>query len=701
MENRELDAARRIVEQTSANLFLTGKAGTGKTTFLKSIVQNSGKRLMVTAPTGIAAINAGGVTLHSFFQLPLGPYLPGGTADGQRRYDRFSKEKLRIIRTLDLLIIDEISMVRADLLDALDATLRRHRDPMFPFGGVQLLLIGDLSQLAPVVKPEEWALLADTYQSPYFFSSKALERTSYITIELKEVFRQRDTEFLRLLNAIRTGNISNSDLDKLNRRHIPGFTISELEGYIRLTTHNAKADRINADQLAKLPASPVTYKAVTEGEFPESSYPNDPDLTLKNGAQVMFLRNDPGGAYFNGLMGTVVKTDRNAVRVRSFGTQRDIEVTPAKWENMKYTLDEKTGAIAQSVEGSYTQLPLKTAWAITVHKSQGLTFDKAIIDVSGSFAHGQTYVALSRCRTLDGFYLERPISRSAIINDSQVAEFTDRHDAGIPSEEQMSAMMREFYYHQLDDLFSMRRIRLAFDKLRRVVDEHLFRTYPSLSGKYREADATLRTNLETVAENFRRQYTGLQPESEQINRRIAKGAEYFGKHLSLLLELAMNTPQQSDNKAWQERLQAAHTEITDLLRLRIALMEATAGETVFTATGYLAKKAELLLKQEEPAGRRKTSKKETEPKKKIVITEDIQNPELYERLTKWRFALAKRNNIPSYWIFSNKSLISIAAVAPVSIHELLQISGVGDVKAKNYGEEVISIIKEWLEENNQ
>ena len=700
MENRELEAARKIVEETSANLFLTGKAGTGKTTFLRSIVQNSRKRLMVAAPTGIAAINAGGVTLHSFFQLPFGPYLPGALqTDGKRRYDRFSKEKLRIIRTLDLLIIDEISMVRADLLDALDATLRRHRDPMLPFGGVQLLLIGDLSQLAPVVKPDEWSMLENIYSTPYFFSSKALEQTSYLTIELTQVFRQRDTEFVRLLNAIRTNTTTPDDLRKLNERYLPGNVSADMKGYIRLTTHNAKADRINMEQLARLTTNQVRFKAVTEGNFPESSYPNDPELLLKQGAQVMFLRNDPSGEYFNGLMGTVVSTDNHSVRVRPFDSEREIEVTPVKWENIKYTLDEQNGSITQSVDGTYSQLPLKTAWAITVHKSQGLTFDKAIIDVSGSFAHGQTYVALSRCRSLEGLYLEQPLSKSAIITDSNVAQFTEHHVTGIPTEEQMSLMMREFYYHQLDDMFNMRRLRLAFDKLRRIIDEYLFRTYPSLPDKYRSADTALRDNLETVAENFRKQYTTLQPGTSLINQRIAKGAEYFHQHLASLLSLIQSTPQQADNKAWQERLQVAHAEISDLLNLRMALMKATAEAGDFTPTKYLAKKAELLLSQEEPTKKKKREKKErNSTENKAVITDDIVNPEIYERLVKWRFAEAKRMEVPAFVIFANRDLINIAAALPLSMNDLTLIKGVGKVKANRYGAQVLEIIAEALKE---
>lgn len=306
-----------IIENTGANLFLTGKAGTGKTTFLKEIKNKSTKRLVVLAPTGIAAINAGGVTIHSFFQLPLSPYVPGATFGGEdQKYYRFSKVKRNIIRTMDLLVIDEISMVRADLLDAIDSVMRRYRDHGKPFGGVQLLMIGDLQQLAPVIKDEEWAMLSKYYPTPYFFSSKALNAAEYHTVELNTVYRQQDETFISLLNQIRENRATNETLSALNRRYIPDFIPEKDSDYIRLTTHNNPAHMINDRELSLLPSREYEFKAEIEGDFPETSYPADVNLVLKQGAQVMFIKNDPEKRFFNGMIGEVVSLDESAIIVR-------------------------------------------------------------------------------------------------------------------------------------------------------------------------------------------------------------------------------------------------------------------------------------------------------------------------------------------------------------------------------------------------
>ena len=308
--NPELDLAWRLVEQTGANLFLTGKAGTGKTTFLKTLRDNTSKRMVVLAPTGIAAINAGGVTIHSFFQLPLSPYIPGATFDrADKKYFRFSKVKRDIIRTLDLLVIDEISMVRADLLDAIDAVMRRYRDRGKPFGGVQLLMIGDLQQLAPVAKDDEWAMLGTVYATPYFFSSKALALAEYHVIELKTVYRQQDARFISLLNQIRDNNATEDTLAALNSRYIPGFKPDRESDYIRLTTHNYQAQAINDRELSLLPGREYVFNAEISGVFPETSYPADNRLVLKQGAQVMFIKNDPEKRFFNGMIGEVLSLD--------------------------------------------------------------------------------------------------------------------------------------------------------------------------------------------------------------------------------------------------------------------------------------------------------------------------------------------------------------------------------------------------------
>ena len=407
--NNELLTAWDFVENTGRSIFLTGKAGTGKTTFLKTVMQQSRKRPIVVAPTGVAAINAGGVTIHSFFQLPFSPYVPGAKVES--KFD-FSKEKRKIIASIDLLIIDEISMVRADLLDAIDAVLRRFRDHNLPFGGVQLLLIGDLAQLTPVVTPEDERLLKPYYDTPYFFGSKALQQIDYVTIQLEHVYRQQDESFIQILNEVRNGHPSAETLEKLNSRAILNsqFSIPNSQLAIRLTTHNHLANYYNESELQKLPGRSYHYHAEISGTFPDYSYPTAETLELKVGAQVMFVKNDPSGErlYYNGRIGRVMEASEKHLTVYCEGDANAIEVEPLEWENTRYTLNEVTREIESEVQGTFKQLPLRLAWAITIHKSQGLTFDHAIIDANQSFAPGQVYVALSRCRTLEGLVLATP-----------------------------------------------------------------------------------------------------------------------------------------------------------------------------------------------------------------------------------------------------------------------------------------------------
>ena len=397
MENPELKTAWEIIANTDTHLFLTGKAGTGKTTFLRDLREKLPKRMVVLAPTGIAAINAQGVTIHSFFQLNFGPQIPG-TMQQNKRF-QFRKQKVQLIRSLDLIVIDEISMVRADVLDAIDDVLRRYRDHSRPFGGVQMLMIGDMQQLAPVAKEDEWRLLSPHYATPYFFSSKALQSTDFVTVELKHVYRQNDPVFLDILNKVRTNTADDATLKRLNERYIPDFSPRNEEGYIRLMTHNYQADAVNRQKLEELDTLPYNYEAAVEGDFPEMAYPTEKDLMLKTGAQVMFVKNDSSiqKAFYNGMLGEVVEMTDKVITVRSLDGGDIIEVGHERWENTKYSLDDNTKEIKEEVVGTFSQFPLKAAWAITIHKSQGLTFEHAIIDVQHSFAHGQTYVALSRC----------------------------------------------------------------------------------------------------------------------------------------------------------------------------------------------------------------------------------------------------------------------------------------------------------------
>ena len=423
--SEEAKLALQIVETTGSNLFLTGKAGTGKTTFLRELKRTTSKRNVVLAPTGIAAINAEGVTIHSFFQLPFAPFVPDTSVLQSGRF-KFSKQKIKIMRSLDLIVIDEISMVRADLLDAVDSVWRHYRRNDRPFGGVQLLLIGDLGQLAPVAKDEEWTLLSRYYETPYFFSSRALRQTDYSVVELTHVYRQSDRQFVELLNRVRDNHADAEVLRQLNSRYVPDFQPREEEGYIRLTTHNAMAQQINSAELDKLPGETFTFRAEVEGKFPELSFPTDEVLELKKDAQVMFVKNDssPEKRYYNGMIGRITAISSKGFCVRPKDSNELIEVDQEEWENNRYELDETTKEIKEVREGLFRQYPVKTAWAITIHKSQGLTFEKATIDFgSGTFAGGQAYVALSRCRSLEGMTLCQPVTHTQVFVRPEVTQF--------------------------------------------------------------------------------------------------------------------------------------------------------------------------------------------------------------------------------------------------------------------------------------
>lgn len=416
--NFELDVARFIVEKTDMSLFLTGKAGTGKTTFLREVVRYTKKKCIVLAPTGIAAVNAGAMTIHSFFQFGLGPFVQG-VIEPKSDF-RINKSKLELIRHLQLLIIDEVSMVRADLMDHIDVELRRIRRNSKPFGGVQLLMIGDLQQLPPIAHGGEDELLRQYYKTLYFFSSSALKSMKYSCIELKNVYRQTDRHFIDILNHARDCTLTSQDISDLNARYIPGFSPKPEDGYIRLMTHNRQVDYVNETEMEKLDSESYTFVAAVTGTFPEESYPTADSLTLKKGAQVMFIKNDPERRFINGTLGEVKSIDKNSIAVRLAESGTVIDVEPMEWQNIRYQFDEESKEISSKQIGRFKQYPLKAAWAITVHKSQGLTFDKAIIDVHAAFSPGQAYVALSRCRTLDGLVLSSPVSASVFMRDNAV-----------------------------------------------------------------------------------------------------------------------------------------------------------------------------------------------------------------------------------------------------------------------------------------
>lgn len=437
--NQLAELAAQYINTTDRNIFLTGKAGTGKTTFLRHIVKQTYKNTVVAAPTGIAAINAGGVTLHSLLHLPFGAFVPDPnlmlpeagqlihTPKTVRQNQRFRGEKLRLLREMELLIIDEVSMLRADVLDCIDTVLRGvRRQAEQPFGGLQLLFIGDLMQLPPVVKTAEWTYLRQHYRSAYFFDAHALREAPPLTIELQHIYRQNEQDFIDILNRLRHNQQTETDIAHLNEYFRPEFKPEPGSGYIYLTTHNYKADQINQEQLHALPSRAVEYGAELDGDFPQKLFPTPESLQLKVGAQVMFIKNDSGDdkRYFNGKIGTISKLKEDEVWVKMDGEEA-IEVEPYTWENQRFSLDKGKNEIITEQLGTFKQYPLKLAWAVTIHKSQGLTFEKAILDMASTFAPGQLYVALSRLRSLDGLVLASPIPSSPPDVDRALRQFIE------------------------------------------------------------------------------------------------------------------------------------------------------------------------------------------------------------------------------------------------------------------------------------
>ena len=558
--NPELELAWQLVEFTGVNLFLTGKAGSGKTTFLRSLRERSSKRMVVLAPTGVAAMNAGGVTIHSFFQLPFAPFVPESHFGDDARYRyRFGREKVSLMRSIDLLVIDEISMVRADLLDAVDEVLRRYRDRSKPFGGVQLLMIGDLQQLSPVVKEQEMEMLAPYYSSFYFFGSKALAQAGYVTVELAKVYRQSNAEFLDILNAVRDNRVDAELLGRLNRRCIPGFAEGEHDGYICLTTHNHTVNDLNMRRLEMLPGASTIYEARIEGDFPPMMYPTEQALELKEGAQVMFVKNDVSGQhrYYNGMLGRIVALgaeddDDDGVQVET-ETGETLMLEREEWANCKYTLDAATKEITETVLGTFSQYPLRLAWAITIHKSQGLTFDKAVIDVRRAFVPGQAYVALSRCRSLEGLVLSAPVEASSVISDAVVTDFVRRIPDQIPDGERIGRLRRAYFEDQVAGLFGFERLSLLYRMYVRLVDEHLYRLYPQWLERLKgDVGAEVR-DLADVGGRFIVQCRRIVAASADyadddfLQQRFRAAAQYLGPRVSELVALVEENPLTTDN----------------------------------------------------------------------------------------------------------------------------------------------------------
>ncbi|MGB3221826.1 MAG: helix-turn-helix domain-containing protein [Desulforhopalus sp.] len=697
LQNPELQLAGEFVRETGCNIYLTGKAGTGKTTFLHNIKKECPKRMIVTAPTGVAAINAGGVTLHSFFQMPFGPFVPGSETTMRHK---FSREKVNIIKSLDLLVIDEISMVRADLLDGIDSVLRRYRRSSSPFGGVQLLLIGDLHQLSPVVKDADWRVLSRYYDSPYFFSSNSLRQTELFPIELKHIYRQEDDHFIELLNRVRDNKLDHATLTNLNARHIQDFASSDHEGmgYITLCTHNSSADTINISRLQSLSSKTHRFDAEIEGEFPEHSFPTAMTLEIKPQAQVMFVRNDssPEKRFFNGKIGKITRISDKKIWIQCPDDREEIMVEPATWENIEYSLDQETLEITENKIGAFIQYPLKLAWAITIHKSQGLTFDRAIIDAQAAFAHGQVYVALSRCRTLEGMILSSPLSPRAVKTDRTVLRFIEQAGRDVPTAEKLTAAKIRYQQRLLLDCFDYQQLQGLFARLASIIDRN-----PQLirilgAGDFHELRQKTANEICSVAINFQRQLQGLfsentlPAEDPAVLERIQKASTYFQEKIDTVLgEDIASLQVETDNKELSKKAKKLCKLLQEETAVKRAAAQCCAGG--FSSFDYLRAISSAAIKT--------IPKKET--KTAITYSEaDIDHPELFQTLREWRTAKSQTEGVPPFHIMHQKTLIQIVVNLPDTLKALMKIRGIGKILAERYGEDLVEMVSGYRKKKN-
>jgi nucleoside-triphosphatase THEP1 len=590
--------ASKFINHTQKNIFLTGKAGTGKTTFLKHIVQHTHKKSIIVAPTGIAAINAGGVTIHSLFQLPFGAYIPVNQTNTSQHVNlktsdpislvrnlQMHENKRKLIRELELLIIDEVSMLRADLLDAIDMVLRYIRRKQSPFGGVQVLFIGDLLQLPPVIKNEEWEFLKTHYKSIYFFDSQVLQKEKPVYIELDKIYRQADDTFISLLNNLRNNQITEYDIELLNKYYRPDFKPKADENYITLTTHNYKALELNKIFLQELKNKSFFFEALIEDDFSEYAYPIEKTLELKKGAQVMFVKNDSTGAqrFFNGKIGVISFIDADDIEVQ-FEDNTKLFLEKYTWENIKYKLNETTNEIEEQTVGTFTQYPVKLAWAITVHKSQGLTFDKAIIDIGAAFAPGQAYVALSRLRSLQGLVLTSAIKYNGITQDAKVVEFAktkaEQENLNDLIKKEGLVFLRNYLLQCFD--FGV----LAFN-VKEHIESYSKDDKKSSKQKHYKWAAELKKELDIIkpnADKFLNQLSNIigakEPDYlETLKGRVLSAKEYF---LPFFKTSSKNIFQQIEKIKHEKKIKTYFNELLEL-------------ETQFYGQAKLISKAELLI----------------------------------------------------------------------------------------------------------
>ena len=627
-ENKIFSLAAEVVNFTSSNLFLTGKAGTGKTTFLKYIREHTHKNTAVVAPTGVAAINAGGVTMHSFFQLPFIPFLPeqvvtSGNVNFVNRHSlfkglRFSKEKLDVINELELLIIDEVSMLRADLLDAIDEIMRHIRGKRkLPFGGVQVLFIGDLYQLPPVAKEDDWKMMREHYASPFFFSAKVLEQNPPLFIELKTIYRQSDEKFICLLNNIRNNELSEEDYGLLQERYHPNATDLK-PGSITLTTHNHMADAINQRELQKIKTPSHKFSGVIQGNFSDKALPTEMQLNLKTGAQVMFVKNDlsPEKKYFNGKLATVKKIDEKGILVELSGSKNELLLTKEKWRNVQYKLDKETGKVEEEELGSFTQYPIRLAWAITIHKSQGLTFDHAVIDAGQSFAAGQVYVALSRCRTLEGLLLLSKIHPSSVKSDERIIEFSNKVNSADEVQKNLSQEKPKYAAKILMKAFDWEKLTAELEQFeeetrsKKIPDKLLAEnTTSKMLNKAKEQQSV----AEKFMEEFEKKFLEDPIDESWLNKKVIGAKKFFIDQIHKELLLPLNELQAHlKGKSKVRKYSKQVNELEGILLRKIKdVQRASFGDLAFEVSPILIERKEIIAAPSKTKALKGSSKFET------------------------------------------------------------------------------------------
>ncbi|MBS1509351.1 MAG: helix-turn-helix domain-containing protein [Bacteroidetes bacterium] len=692
--NEIFDLAFRFVTETSENIFLTGKAGTGKTTFLKYLKEHTTKNMVVAAPTGVAAINAGGVTLHSLFQLPLHPFLPTKLNKeellGKLRYNR---QRQLLLRKMELLVIDEISMVRCDVLDAVDTILRSiRRNFEAPFGGVQLLCIGDMHQLPPVAQQQEWSILQEYYSSPFFFDSLAIKEQTPLLIELTTIYRQKEGSFVRLLNKVRNNYMDADDFEDLNMRYNPLFSPVPGEKYITLTSHNKLANEINQQKIESLLTPTHSYKALIEGEFPENIYPAEADLVLKVGAQVMFLKNDiVYKKYFNGKIGVITTLEKDRIVVECDG--EEIEVGKESWENARYTLNRNDGKLEQEVLGTFSQYPLRLAWAITIHKSQGLTFDKVMIDAGSSFSPGQVYVALSRCTSLEGIVLLSKLSPAVLYSNENVirGEQSLTHKGSLP--DRFAGARFVFTQQLLADLFS-------FAQAEKDIDTLLFYVHQQkdkLNEGCVEWIEKIRQEFaidKAVGVKFIRVLDGILKEELIIEnniaaqKRISDAANHFEPKLTLLLKSIQNHPLVTEHK---ETAGIINEQLVQLcLSLYSAVYYLQYCKQPFSVTSFLQHKLNFSTPKFQVSCYGGSTRQNDS---------DVPNAPLFATLKRWRDMILEEEGQAIYMVANLSTLKEIATYLPLNKKDLLKISGFGKAKVDKYGDAIIDAVESYCNEN--